>query len=144
MHSTSTTSRRSSGDRTRRSGRPPAVVHDGQPTPRAHTASRRGARRAENPLQPVPAVIDLSKVDLDELDIGSLTVDRSEHLRLDGDHAVSARETDPLAQGLLALLRNDCHADRLQSGRSWPTPWTGSSTTTGAWHSQPRGCAALT
>jgi hypothetical protein len=61
----------------------------------------------------VPAAIDLRTVDLDELDIGSLTVDRSEHLTLDGDHAYSVRDTDPLAQGLFALLRNDCHADRL-------------------------------
>ena len=61
----------------------------------------------------MPAVIDLSVVDLDELDMSSLTVNPADHMRLDGDHAVSVRDADPLAQGLFALLRNDCHADRL-------------------------------
>ncbi|MCW3047288.1 MAG: hypothetical protein JWO74_1572 [Solirubrobacterales bacterium] len=88
------------------------LIHEAR-RPAGGARSVAAGGRARGTLKPVPAVIDLRAVDLDELDIGSLTVDRGEHLTLDGDHAVSVRDTDPLAQGLFALLRNDCHADRL-------------------------------
>jgi hypothetical protein len=80
------------------------VRRAGAPASRPSTSSE---------LRPVPPFIDLSAVNLEELDVGSLNVCSSEHLTLDGEHAVSVRDTDPLALALFALLRNDCHADRL-------------------------------
>jgi len=112
---TSTSQRLPRGRRARRSGRPPTTEPEREATANARRAqaTKSRARRADSSLKPVPAVIDLSKVSLDELDIASLSVGPGDHLTLDGGHALSARDTDPLALGLFALLRGDCHADRL-------------------------------
>src|SRR4051794_693959 len=65
------------------------------PTDLSASAASSAASHARG-LEPVPASIDLSRVDLDDLDVASLVVDPAAHLTLDDAHAVSARDTDPL------------------------------------------------
>jgi hypothetical protein len=134
MDTSPTNSRRSSDDHPpRRSGRPPTAAGPSRATPRTERADRPTVVPGQRPLKPVPAAIDLRTVDLDELDIGSLTVDRSEHLTLDGDHAYSVRDTDPLDLGAedperdfdkRPLSEHEYKAWRLADGnrqRSWPS-----------------------
>lgn len=92
--------------RARRSGRPRPALPSAGP-------GRADEGHKHKLLKPVPEVIDLSEVDLDELDLDALEVDTAAHLTLNGPRAATARDVDPLASGLFALLRNDCHADRL-------------------------------
>src|SRR5579884_1286716 len=118
MSTTSRIPKRPAGDRRPRARRA-AGVRGGDPgsapTPTTGhaTAQPSAAGETRKHLKPVPAVIDLGKVDLDELDLGSLSVEPGQHLALNGRGAVGAGPVDPLALGLFGLVRNDCHADRL-------------------------------
>jgi hypothetical protein len=102
---------------------PSHTAADGEPAStrraRAHVtaattnaASRRQAHPART-TDTVPATIDLSTDDVEDYDLGTLDVDREQHLTLDGPAATTLRDADPLARRLFAMLRRDCHADRL-------------------------------